>query len=339
MLMLLSRPAGRVSRPAPAGRANQGVMPMKPEILLMEPMMPEVEARLDATYEVHRLFDAPDQQALLARVGAGVRAIVTGGGTGAANAVIDALPALEIIAINGIGTDAVDLERARARGIRVSTTPDVLTDDVADMALALMLAVARRICVGDRFVRAGGWKSGGVKLGSKVSGKRLGILGLGRVGRAIARRAEAFGMAIAYTDLHHHADTPYHRYPTLVELAHESDFLVIAASGGAGSRGIVDAATIAALGPDGVLVNVARGSVVDQPALVAALTDGRLGGAGLDVFAHEPEVPEALWQMENVVLMPHQASATVETRLAMADLVLANVAARLAGGEPPTAVV
>jgi hydroxypyruvate reductase len=325
--------------PASQGNADQGVLSMKPEILLMEPMMPEIEARLDAAYQVHRLFNAPDMAAELARVGAGIRAIVTGGGTGASNDVMDALPALEIIAINGIGTDAVDLGRARGRGIRVTTTPDVLTDDVADMALALILAVARRICVGDRFVRAGGWTKGGVKLGLKVSGKRLGIVGLGRVGLAIARRAEAFSMMIAYSDLHDRADVSYRRYPTLVELARDSDVLVVAASGGPGSRGVVDAATLAALGPDGVLVNVARGSVVDQPALVAALTHGRLGGAGLDVYAHEPEVPAALWQMDNVVLMPHQASATVETRLAMGDLVLRNVAAQFCGGEPPTAVV
>jgi lactate dehydrogenase-like 2-hydroxyacid dehydrogenase len=312
---------------------------MKPEILLIEPMMPEVEARLDAAYEVHRLFRETDHAALLARVGPRIRAIVTGGGVGASNDIIDALPALEIIAINGIGTDAVDLERALARGVRVTTTPDVLTDDVADMAFALMLAVSRRVCVGDRFVRAGNWPKGGAKLGRKVSGKRLGIVGLGRVGRAVARRGEGFGMTIAYTDLHPVDGVAYRHYPQLVDLARDADFLVVTASGGAGSRGIVGDAVFDALGPDGVVVNVARGSVIDEPALVAALSEGRLGGAGLDVFAHEPDVPPALWTMENVVLMPHQASATVETRLAMADLVLRNVAAKLAGGEPLTAVV
>jgi lactate dehydrogenase-like 2-hydroxyacid dehydrogenase len=312
---------------------------MKPEILLIEPMMPEVEAQLDAAYQVHRTFNAPDMAALLARVAPRIRAIVTGGGSGAGNDLVDALPALEIIAINGIGTDAVDLERARARGIRVTTTPDVLTDDVADTAIGLLLAVTRRICVNDRFVRDGRWPKGGAKLGRTASGKRLGILGLGRVGHAIARRATGFGMNIAYTDLREVVGVGYRFHAALVDLAAASDVLVVSAAGGPGSRGIVDAAVLDALGPEGVLVNVARGSVVDEPALVAALAEGRLGGAGLDVFAHEPAVPEALWTMENVVLMPHQASATVETRLAMADLVLRNVAATLAGREPLTAVV
>ena len=311
---------------------------MKPEILLIEPMMPEVEARLDASYHVHRLFQATDPANLVAAAGPRIRAIVTGGGSGAPAALVDTLPALEIIAINGIGTDAVDLQQARARGIRVTTTPDVLTDDVADMAFALMLAVARRICTGDRLVREGRWLAENIPLGRKVSGKRLGILGLGRVGRAVARRAEGFGMTIAYTDLRAVEGIRYRNHPILEDLARESDVLVIAAAGGPGSREIVGTAVLDALGPDGVLVNVARGSVVDEPALVAALTDGRLGGAGLDVFAHEPEVPPALLGMQNVVLAPHQASATVETRRAMADLVLGNLEAHFAGREPLTAI-
>jgi hydroxypyruvate reductase len=285
------------------------------------------------------LFNEPDKAASVARVAPRIRAIVTGGGSGASNELVDALPALEIIAINGIGTDAVDLERARARGIRVTTTPDVLTDDVADTAIVLLLAVTRRVCVNDRFVREGKWLKGGAKLGHTASRKRLGILGLGRVGRAIARRAEGFGMTIAYTDLRPVDGVAYQFQSELTELARESDFLVVSAAGGPGSRGIVNAAVLDALGPEGVLVNVARGSVVDEPALVVALEQGRLGGAGLDVFAHEPNVPQALWAMENVVLMPHQASATVETRLAMADLVLRNVEAKLAGRDPLTAVV
>lgn len=312
---------------------------MKPELLLIEPMTPDVEAKLDAAYQLHRLFKAPDPTDFISRIGSHVRAIVTGGRTGASNAVIDALPALEIIAINGIGTDAVDLDRARARSIRVTTTPDVLTDDVADMAWALLLATARQICTGDRFVRAGHWPEGGIPLGTKVSSKRLGILGLGRVGQAIARRAEGFAMRIGYTNLHPLDGVPYRFHPTLEDLAHESDFLVVAVSGGPQTRGIVDRKVMDALGPSGILINVARGSIVDEQALVAALAERRLGGAGLDVFAHEPEVPRALWSMDNVVLQPHQASATVETRRAMADLVLANLAAHFAGREPPTPVV
>jgi hydroxypyruvate reductase len=311
---------------------------MKPEILLIEPMMPEVEAQLDAAYRVHRLFKAEDPAALIAQVGPCIRAIVTGGAHGASNEVVDALPALEIIAINGIGTDAVDLERARARSVRVTTTPDVLTEDVADLALGLMLATSRRICVADRFVRAGRWPNAHLELSARVNGKRLGIFGLGHVGRAVARRAEGFGMPIAYTE-RHPADVAYRFVPELEELAQGSDFLVIAASGGPATRGIVNRPVLDALGPTGILINVARGSVVDEPALVAALSEGRLGGAGLDVFVHEPEVPAALWSMDNVVLQPHQASATIETRHAMADLVLANLAAHFAGREPETPVV
>lgn len=312
---------------------------MKPEILLIEPMTRDVEARLDAAYTVHRMSRAHDPVAFIGDVGANIRAIVTGGGTGAGNAIVDALPKLEIIAINGIGTDAVDLDLARKRGIHVTTTPDVLTDDVADLALALLLATARRVCVGDRFVRSGGWLRGGVPLATKVSGKQLGIIGLGRVGRAIARRAEGFGLSIAYTDPLRKHDVAYRYEPDLHRLAGEVDFLIVAAAGGTASRNIVDRAVLDALGPEGILVNVARGSILDEEALVAALIEGRLGGAGLDVFAHEPAVPEALWRLDNVVLQPHQASATVETRRAMADLVLANLAAHFAGRELPSTVV
>jgi lactate dehydrogenase-like 2-hydroxyacid dehydrogenase len=313
---------------------------MKPEILLIEPMMPPIEEALDAAYTVHRLFRAADRASFLDGVGSNVRAIVTGGASGASQALVAALPALEIIAINGIGTDAVDLDQARARGLRVTTTPDVLTDDVADLALGLLLAAARQMSLGDRFVRAGRWaRREGLPLGRKVSGKRLGILGMGRVGRAIARRAEAFGLEIAYNDLRAFEDLPYRHEPDLAALARASDFLIVAAAGGPRSRGIVDAAVLDALGPEGILVNVARGSVVDEPALVAALVEGRLGGAGLDVFVAEPDVPEALWALDRVVLQPHQASATVETRIAMGELVLANLAAHFAGQEPVTPVV
>jgi hydroxypyruvate reductase len=312
---------------------------MKPDLLLIEPMTPDVEAKLDAAYQVHRLFAANDPSALIGQIGDRVRAIVTGGGAGASGSLMSALPNLEIIAINGIGTDAVDLQRARARSIRVTTTPDVLTDDVADMAWALLLATARRLCAADRFVRAGHWLNGSPPLATKVSSKKLGILGLGRVGQAIARRAEGFDMTVGYTNLHPIAGVGYRFHRSLEGMAQESDFLVVAASGGPGTQGIVNRAVIDALGPSGILINVARGSVVDESALVAALAEGRLGGAGLDVFAHEPQVPDALWTMDNVVLQPHRASATIETRRAMADLVLGNLAAHFDGRELLTPVV
>lgn len=311
-----------------------------PDILLLEPMMPEIEAKLDRAYRVHRPPETPAPPGFLTRIAPELRGIATGGRIGVPRAVMDALPRLEIIAVNGIGTDAIDLEEARARRIRVATTPGVLTDDVADMAIGLLLAAMRGLAAGDRFVREGRWSAGGsLPLARKVGGKRLGILGLGQVGRAVARRAQAFGMKIAYTDLRAFADVEHRYEAELVGLARWADALVVAASGGPGSRGIVDRAVLDALGSEGVLVNVARGSVVDEAALVAALSDGRLGGAGLDVFAHEPHVPEALLGLDHVVLQPHRASATVETRLAMGDLVLANLAAHFVGLEPPTAVV
>lgn len=313
---------------------------MKPNIILVEPMMAPIEAALDANYQVHRLSRAEDRAAFLAEVGPKVRAVVTGGGTGVSPALFDALPQLGLIAINGIGTDAVDLERARRQGVRVTTTPGVLTDDVADIAIALMLASSRRIAEGDRLVRAGAWSQGKrLTLGRSISGKRVGIFGLGQIGRAIAKRAEAFSAQILYFNRSDIPDAPWPRAESLEALARDSDILIVSVAGGAQTRGLVNRAVLDALGPEGILINVARGSVVDEPELVSALKDGRIWGAGLDVFAHEPHVPEELFELDNVVLMPHQGSATIETRLAMGELVLRNVAAYFAGQELPSAVV
>ncbi len=312
---------------------------MKPDVLMIGALMPELEARLEASCTVHRLVQAADRDAFLAEIAPRVRGIITGGVTGASRALMASMPRLEIVAVNGIGTDAVDLDYAKSRDIRVTTTPDVLTDDVADLAMALLLATSRQLCAGDRYVRQGLWGKAGLPLAWKVSGKRLGILGLGRIGRAIARRAEGFAMEIAYTDVVQIPGIAYRHEPSLLDLARWADMLVVAASGGAGSKGIVNTAVLDALGPRGLLVNVARGSIVDEPALVAALQDGRLGAAGLDAFVDEPHVPEALWTMDNVVLQPHRASATIETRIAMGELVLANIEAQFAGRPLPSAVV
>ncbi|TBW36132.1 2-hydroxyacid dehydrogenase [Siculibacillus lacustris] len=312
---------------------------MKPEILMLEPMMAEIEAALDAAYVVHRLHRAPDRAAMIAAVAPTVTAIVTGGATGAPADLVAALPRLGIVAINGVGTDAVDLVDARARGIRVTTTPGVLTDDVADMALGLTLSVLRRLAQGDRFVRAGSWPQSGFPLGRKATGRRLGIVGLGRIGRAVAERARGFRMDIAYTDLAPVAEAPGRFVGDLVELARWSEVLVVCSTGGPGTRGLIGRAVIDALGPEGVLINVARGSVVDEPELVAALVEGRLGGAGLDVFADEPRVPAALLDLPGVVLEPHQASATRETRLEMGSVVVRSLAAFYAGEDLPAAVV
>ena len=236
------------------------------------------------------------------------------------------LPKLELIACFGVGVDAVDLPAAKARNIAVTNTPDVLTDDVADLAIGLMVATLRRIPQADRYVREGKWLKGTMPLHQKVSGRRLGIVGMGRIGQAIARRAAAFDMAIAYNGPSK-KNVPYRYEPDLVALAREVDVLIAACPGGAATKGIINRAVLDALGAKGTFVNIARGSVVDEPALVEALKSGRLGAAGLDVFADEPNVPADLLPMDNVVLQPHQASATHETRAAMGQVVLDNVAA------------
>jgi lactate dehydrogenase-like 2-hydroxyacid dehydrogenase len=297
---------------------------------MVGPMMPHVMEALDSDFTVHRLWEVSDRKALLDEVGGQVRAIATSGHLGASAELMDALPKLEIIGCYGVGVDAIDLAHAAKRQVIVTNTPDVLNDDVANMAIALLLATSREIVNGDRYVREGKWLKGAMHLTRSIRGRTLGILGLGRIGKDIARKAEAFGMEIAY---HGRAkqDIPYRYYADLVEMARDSDFLVAICPGGPATDKIVNRAVLDAIGPNGVFINVARGSVVDEPALVAALEEGRLGGAGLDVFAEEPKVPEALFKMEQVVLQPHAASATHETRRAMGDLVVDNLRAHFAG--------
>lgn len=274
----------------------------------------------------------------LAREAGHIRGLVTRGEIRIDAPLLDRLPALEIIAVFGVGYDGVDVEAARARGILVTHTPGVLDDDVADLAIALMLCAARRIPAADRFVRDGRWPAGPLPLARGVSRRRLGILGMGRIGRAIARRALAFAMPIAYCARAAKDDLAWPFLPDPVALAAASDFLVVATPGGAATSRLVDARVLAALGPDGILVNISRGSVVDEPALVTALEHGTIAAAGLDVFADEPHVPEALRRLPNVVLTPHIGSATARTREAMADLVVENLRAHFAGRSPPTLV-
>ena len=294
-------------------------------------LMPAIEARLRDLYELV----APD-----APEAATGRVLVTTGGSGADADLIARLPALELIAVNGVGYDAVDRTAADARGIAISNTPDVLTDDVADLALALLLATARRLPAADRFVRSGEWAAGGsFPLAHRVSGKRLGIVGLGRIGQAIARRAVPFVGDIAYHTRHVVAGVPWRHVADVRTLAAEVDILVIIAPATPQTTGMIDRAVLDALGPSGMLINVARGSLVNEPALVSAIEEGRLGAAGLDVFADEPNVPQALIDSDRVVLLPHIGSATAETRTAMGELVLANVAAHFAGEPLPSVVL
>ena len=311
---------------------------VKPEILIVGPLYPPTQARVAELFTAHRLWEAFDRAALLRDVADRVRGIAVYALDPCPAAIIEALPRLEIIACFGIGVDLIDLGCARARGVHVTNTPDVVTGDTADLALALMLAVLRRVAEGDRFVRRGDWQRGLLPFGRSLGGRRLGIVGLGRIGQAIARRAEAFGMQIAYHEPRAKPQVPYAYFPDPIALAQWSEVLAVAAPGGAATRHLVGPAMIAALGADGVLINIARGSVVDEAALVAALAEGRLAGAGLDVFEREPAVPTELLAMQNVVLTPHIGTATHDTRKAMGDLMIENLRAHFAGRPLPTPV-
>ena len=306
---------------------------MAVEIAVIGMQRPFVLEALESEYQVHNVLDAQDKVAALRPVAERIRGVATNAMTGLSAAIIEALPKLEICAIMGVGLETTDLARARERGIVVTTTP-VLYDDVADLGVVLAMCASRRIVAADRFVRAGRWLKGRIDPARKFSGKRAGILGLGRIGTALAPRLQAFGMRVGYYDPLPKGDPPYQAYPTPLELARNSDILFLCAAGGPGVRHIVDAEILAALGPDGIFVNIARGWLVDEEALVAALKEGRLGAAGLDVFEDEPRVPDALLGLDNVVLTPHIASNTEETMRAMGNCVLENLRSWFAGNGP-----
>lgn len=305
---------------------------MKPEVVVLSRLgPPPVMEALEANYLLHRLWEADDRAAALAAA-SGACGLVTTGAVGADAALMDALPALEIISINGVGLDAVDLSAAKDRGIAVGYTPGVLTEGVADMAVALIMAASRRLVEGDRFVRDGTW-AGGAKLplGWSIRRKTVGFLGFGRIGREIASLLAVFGISALYHEPEPLDGVDAGYRDDLTAMAGESDVLVVCCAGGPGTRNLVDAEVLTALGPNGLLVNIARGSVVQESDLVSVLQEGRLGGAALDVFADEPNVPDALLAMDNVVLTPHIASGTAETRMAMGQLVLDNLEAYFAG--------
>ncbi|KAF8723354.1 hypothetical protein HU200_021878 [Digitaria exilis] len=307
-------------------------------MLLLHPMDAYLEQELGRRCRLLRFCweDSPQdlRDDFLRTHGPSVRALVTvGASSGADAALIDALPRLEIIACYSVGFDGVDLARCRDRGVRVTNTPGVLTDDVADHAVGLAIAALRRIPLADSYVRAGQWKADGLgkyPLTTRFSDKRVGIIGLGRIGLAVAKRVEAFGCLVSYYQRRKLQGYPNYTYsPAAAELAANSDIRVVACSLNEQSRRIVSREVIEALGPSGVLVNVGRGAHVDEPELVAALAEGRLGAAGLDVFEDEPDVPEVLMALGNVVLAPHMGSGTRETRRAMAELVLGNLEAHV----------
>jgi lactate dehydrogenase-like 2-hydroxyacid dehydrogenase len=300
-------------------------------VLAAAKLSPLYTGRLAEAYDFLDRLHQTDPSAFERRA-AQVRAVAASGDSAVPGELIARLPALEIISVMGVGYDGVDLAAAKARGVMVTHTPDVLNDEVADTAMGLMLCAARQLPQADRWVREGRWeREGPMPLARKVSGARLGLVGMGRIAKAIARRAEAFGMSVAYTARSAKADLPFRFLPTPAALAAEVDFLVVITPGGPGTRKLIDAKVLKALGRKGILVNVARGSVVDEAALIDALERGVIGGAGLDVFEDEPRVPERLRALPHVVLAPHVGSATHETRQAMADLAFDNLARHFAG--------
>jgi lactate dehydrogenase-like 2-hydroxyacid dehydrogenase len=303
----------------------------KIEVLVAGPQAPALMTAVEREYSVHKLWLAADRDAYLREHGGAIRAIVTNAPVGADAELIDALPKLEIISSFGVGLDAIDLEAARRRGVIVTYTPGVLDDAVADLGLALLLAVSRRVCEADRFVRVGKWLQGKFPLGTSLRGKTCGIFGMGNIGRGVAIRGEAFGMKIAYFNPRPKPDLSYKYYDDAEALARDADFLVLTLPGGEATHHLVDARILAALGPSGFLVNIARGTVVDQAALVRALRSGGIAGAAIDVFEDEPNVPTELIALENVVLTPHVGSGTHETRNAMSELTFANLHAHFTG--------
>ncbi|WP_415971199.1 2-hydroxyacid dehydrogenase [Rhodococcus sp. 077-4] len=308
-------------------------------VLRVGPLKPSLSETLIADYDALVLPDGDDRDEFLTAHGSSITAVVTSGRTGVDAALMDRLPQLGAVVNFGVGYDTTDVEAAAERGIAVSNTPDVLTDCVADLAVGLVIDTLRGLSSAERFVRAGRWPDeGNSPLTHQVTGRRVGIIGLGRIGSAIADRLNGFRCPISYHNRNEIDGSPYTYAASPEALAGSVDVLIIAASGGSGTAHLVDRAVLEALGPQGYLINVARGSVVDEEVLIELLAAGKLAGAGLDVFAHEPNVPEALIAMDNVVLLPHVGSGTVETRAAMQALTLENLDRFLADGTLVTPV-
>jgi len=308
-------------------------------VLIPSPVMPLIQEELEKRFPVLHLWKAPDEKSFLAENAAKVAAIAGGfHGRRLDGSVMGLFPNLKVIANFGVGYDGIDAVEAGRRGITVTNTPDVLTDEVADLAMGLLLATVRQLPQADGYLRAGSWLKAPFPLSATLRGRKMGILGLGRIGKAIATRAAAFGIEIAYNGRTRQADVPYAYFADLNDMAKAVDILMIVAPGGAATRRIVDGKVLQALGPQGILINVARGTLVDEPALVEALKTKAILTAGLDVFEDEPRVPAELIAMPHVVLLPHVGSASVETRRAMGQLVVDNVVSFAAGKGPLTPV-
>jgi lactate dehydrogenase-like 2-hydroxyacid dehydrogenase len=312
----------------------------KADVLMMAQMAPMIIEGVGQAFILHKLWEAPDRERLIGELAPRLRAIAAGGPV---HDRVDPdfmakFPKLEIISSFGVGYDHVDAKWAGEHGIVVTNTPDVLNEEVADTALGLLLCTVRELPQAERHLRAGSWVNGDYRLTASLRGRRAGVVGLGRIGKTIARRLEAFGLPVAYHGRTAQAGVPYSYYPDLVEMARDIDVMIVITPGGAATRHLINAKVLEALGPNGILINVSRGSVVDQDALIAALKQRKILSAGLDVYANEPHVPPELMAMDNVVLLPHVGSGSVPTRNAMNQLVVDNLVAWAAGKKPLTPV-
>jgi len=312
---------------------------MKPDILFTGKGHAGTQATLESEFTVHKVYEAADKEAFLKSVSPKIRGIASFGLMPVDGKLMDALPKLEIVANFGVGVDQINLDDARKRKIIVTNTPGVLNECVADTGMALVLNTLRQLPQSEKYLRAGSWaEKGPYPLTTSLGGKTMGILGLGRIGEAVAKRAQAFGMKIRYHN-RNKKDAPYPYDPDPVTLAKNSDVLMVITPGGAETKALVNAAVLDALGPKGFLVNIARGSVIDEAVLLKYLQEKKIAGAGLDVFADEPRVPREFWTLENAVLFPHVASATAETRKAMGDLQIENLRLHFSGKPVRTRVV
>ena len=299
---------------------------MSKVILLMGPLFDATMQQLEADYTVHRYWETSDANTLLASIADDCVGVVTDGGKGVSNDILQQLPKAKVVSVFGVGVDAIDLEYCQSQGIQVGNTPDVLSDDVADLAIALALASCRQLVTGDQYARRGDWSSkGAMPLTTRMMGKKAGIFGMGSIGECLAKRLRGFDMPISYCNRSQKNNSSYEFVDSLEALAAQSEFLFITAAATSSSIGAVNAKVLDALGPKGHLINVSRGTLVDEPVLVDYLSTGKIAGAGLDVFLNEPTIPDALKQLDNVVLQPHNASGTWETRKAMGDLMLENL--------------
>jgi lactate dehydrogenase-like 2-hydroxyacid dehydrogenase len=312
---------------------------MKPVVLSLGVFPAATMTTLADLFELHHftVYPLPDGT-LSPELQTRIRGVATEANRGATRALIALLPNLEVISCFGVGVDGIDLMAARERGIPVTNTPGVMVDECADLAIGMMLASARQIVFADRYVRSGEWLKGPIRLGHSVGRKTVGVVGLGGIGRAIADRAQAFRMKVLWHGPRPKPDVPYEYVADLVDMARRSDFLMVACKGGEETRGIISAAVIDAVGPEGTLINIARGSVIDEPAMIERLRDGRLGFAALDVFQNSPRIASEFLELPNVLLQPHHGSATVETRTAIGQLMIDNLTAHFAGRKLPTQV-